>query len=236
MSGMITVAIRKQSGETEFHTAQSRFLLQPFTTDAFRNGDITPLIDHLRKEAQTRRKPCREIKWPSEDGIVFVDELEKTVLNWQTYSTLSAVNDDEIGGVVFPNPSASALERRARLATSIVGARVFTAQGFVAVPDFTRPTSEAELLKEMERLTWADRSPEAVKNGVPNMIEYVVEFPAWDFHELDQNNASDLLLVQKAIEEAATLTDSDLDKWSKHFEARFDGIAGEPVGPTKPRM
>jgi hypothetical protein len=233
MSGMITVAIRKQTGETEFHTARSRFLLQPFTTDAFRNGDITPLIDHLMEEAKIRRsKRSNEIKWPSEDGIVFVDELEKTVLNWQTYATLTAVHDDEIGGAVFPNPSPAALERRARLATSIVDAMVFSAQGWVAVPDFKRPTSEAELVKEMERLTWTG-SPAP---GVPNMVQYVLDFPAWEFHELDVNNSSDLKLIRKAIEDAAPMTESDMGKWSKHFEDHFDAEDDKSTGPAKPRM
>lgn len=233
MSGLITVCIRKQAGNIDTYAARSRFLLEPFTTEAFRNGDITPLVEHLHKDAEVVGDAVRPTKCPREDGIVFVDHIEKTVLNWQSYSPLSAVHDGEIGGG-FPNPGKAALDRRARLATAIVEARRFTAGGWTVDPDFKRPGSEAELVAQMERLTWGDRTPTAIKNGVPNMVLYVLDFPAWTMRELQHNAAADLDLVRAAINAASPLTEAESLNWDLYFDDAFDGLEGEEADEPTP--
>lgn len=233
MSGLVTVCIRDQDGDIDTYAARSRFLLEPFTTDAFRNGDITPLVEHLRMDAAVTGDGVRPVKWPREDGIVFVDDIEKTVLNWQSYTALSALHGPEIGGG-FPNPSKAELDRRARLATAIVEARRFTSTGWTADPDFKRPANEAELVAQMERLTWDGRSPMAVKNGVPNMVLYVLDFPGWNMRELQHNAAADLDLVRAAINAAAPLTEAESLNWDLYFDDTFDGLEGEEVDEPTP--
>ncbi|MCZ7862395.1 hypothetical protein O9X98_13560 [Agrobacterium salinitolerans] len=170
----------------------------------------------------------RPVKWPREDGIVFVDDIEKTVLNWQSYSSLSSLHGPEIGGG-FPNPSKPELDRLARLATAIVEARRFTAARWTADSDFKRPANEAERIAQMERLTWGDRSPMAVKNGVSNMVLYILDFPAWNMRELQHDAADDLDLVRSAINAASPLTEAESLNCDLYFDDTFDGLEGEEV-------
>jgi hypothetical protein len=234
MSGLITVCIRKQDGNIDTYAARSRFLLEPFTTEAFRNGDINPLVEHLSKDAEVVGD-LRPTKWPIEDGIVFVDDIEKTVLNWQCYSPVSAVHAGEIGGG-FPKPGQAELDRRARLASAIVEARRFTPAGWVADPDFKRPANEAELIAQMERLAWGGRMSAAVTNGVPNMVLYVLDFPAWNVRELQHNAAADLEIVRAAINAAYPLTEDEKLNWDLYFDDAFDGLEGEEVDQPPPSI
>jgi hypothetical protein len=233
--GSVHIGWRKTDDRFEVMSVYKKALEGVFHSPDFMQGNSTPLEELFQVFRSGKHKnagfgPAKPV--PSSYGFVFVDEVERKILDWNGYTTLATVMPLDLGyEKIEIDPLGLQLKRREELLPFVVGARHLARGGIWTDIDFPGPFTAEMYDPFAKSLQEGERTP---------VIELKLNFPAWEVVTLPENSARSVRVIKEALSSCTELTEAEEKVWARAAKRATDQEAelaelARPSASPQPR-